>query len=146
MEISSTSGGDPEDLPILELAAPGPDRDSGVRAILDGTKTTMTGLPALHERAHEPIPAAGDRFCVVDSEGRPAAVIEMTRVVVEPISAATDAYAHAEGRGYRDAAAWRVAHEEFFRSDLVAEFLGYTPEIDDDTPVVMQWFRRVGRP
>ncbi|WP_433307393.1 ASCH domain-containing protein [Actinoplanes sp. CA-030573] len=106
----------------------------------------MTGLPALHERAGEPIPAAGDRFCVVDSDGEPAAVIEMTHVGIEPIGMVTDEYARAEGRGYRDAAAWRAAHEEFFRSDFVAEFLGAGPEIDDDTPVVTQRFRLVGRP
>jgi uncharacterized protein YhfF len=131
------------DLPVLELAAPGPERDSGVSAILSGAKTAMTGLPAFHEHAGEPLPAAGDRFRVVDSNGRPVAVIELTRVETEPISAVTDDYAHAEGRGYRDAAHWRAAHEEFFRSDFVAEFLGRVPEINDDTLVVTQRFRLV---
>lgn len=130
-------------LEVLELAAPGPDRDSGVSAILAGTKTAMTGLPALHEKAGEPLPAAGDRLCVVDSDGLPVAVIELTRVATEPISTVTDDYAHAEGRGYRDAAHWRTAHEEFFRSDFVTEYLGYRPEIDDDTIVVTQRFRLV---
>ena len=134
------------DLPVLELAAPGPQRDSGVQAILSGTKTAMTGLPALHEQAGEPLPTVGDRFCVVDSNGRPAAVIEMTRVGTEPISAVTDDYAHAEGRGYRDAAHWRRAHEEFFQGEFVAEILGGVPEINDDTLVLTQRFRLVGRP
>ena len=40
-----------DDLPILELAAPGPKREYGIEAILAGTKTVMTGLPALHECA-----------------------------------------------------------------------------------------------
>jgi hypothetical protein len=40
-----------DDLPVLELAAPGPARESGISAILAGTKTAMTGLPALHECA-----------------------------------------------------------------------------------------------
>jgi dipeptidase E len=135
-----------EGLPVLELAAPGPMRDSGVSAILDGTKTTMTGLPALHEAAGEPLPAPGDRFCVVGSDGRPAAVIEMTHVGTEPISAITDEYAHAEGRGYRDAAHWRAEHEDFFRSEFVAGILGGVPDLDDDTLVVTQRFRLVGRP
>ena len=144
--LFAPSVGNTDVLPVLELAAPGPDRESGVRAILAGTKTAMTGLPALHAHAHEPLPVAGDRFCVVDSDGRPAAVIELTRVTVQPINAVTDTYAHAEGRGYSDAAAWRIAHEDFFRSDYVAKFLGYVPEINDDTPVVTQRFRLVGRP
>ena len=71
------------------------------------------------------------------------AVIELTRVDLEPVSAVTDDYALAEGRGYRDAAHWRVAHEEFFRSDYVAQFLGAVPEFNDDTVVVTQRFRLV---
>jgi uncharacterized protein YhfF len=35
-----------------------------------------------------------------------------------------DDYARAEGRGYADAAPWRRAHEDFFRSEGVARFLG----------------------
>ena len=134
-----------DDLPVLELAAPGPERESGIKAILAGTKTAMTGLPALHECAGEPLPAVGDRFRVVDSAERPVAVIELIRVDLKPISAVTDDYAHAEGRGYRDAAHWRTAHEEFFRSDFVARFLGAVPEINDDTVVVTQRFRVVDR-
>ena len=132
-----------DDLPVLELAAPGPERESGIRAILAGTKTAMTGLPALVERAGEPLPAVGDRLSVVDSAGRPVAVIELTRVDIEPISAVTDDYAHAEGRGYRDAAQWRTAHEDFFRGEFVAQFLGHRPEINDDTAVLTQRFRLV---
>ncbi|MGK5683439.1 ASCH domain-containing protein [Actinoplanes sp. URMC 104] len=107
-------------------------------AILTGAKTAMTGLPALH--AGEPLPAAGDRFRVVDSTGRAVAVIELTDVGTSPISAVTDDYAHAEGRGYRDAADWRAGHEDFFRSDLVAGILGGVPDIDDDTLVLTQRF------
>ncbi|MEV4349134.1 Type 1 glutamine amidotransferase-like domain-containing protein [Actinoplanes sp. NPDC049596] len=134
-----------DDLPTLELAAPGPLRDAGLAAVLDGTKTAMTGLAALHEKAGEPLPTAGDRFRVLDSDGHPAAVIEMTRVALEPLGAITDAYAHAEGRGYPDAAAWRAAHEDFFRSDFVTGFLGHTPDLSDDTPVLTQRFVLVGR-
>jgi hypothetical protein len=65
---------------ILELAEPGPLRDSGVSAILAGTKTAMTGLPAIYEKEGEPLPAAGERYSVIDSDGKPAAVIELTRV------------------------------------------------------------------
>jgi hypothetical protein len=32
--------------------------------------------------------------------------------------------ARAEGRGYADAAPWHRAHEDFFRSEGVARFLG----------------------
>jgi uncharacterized protein YhfF len=132
-----------EDLPVIELAAPGPLRDSGVAAILAGRKTAMTGLPQLHEHAGDPVAEAGQRFVVLDSDGQPAAVIEVTEVRVVPISTVGDEYAHAEGRGYADAAQWRTAHEEFFRSEPVASFLGSVPEIDDDTLVITTRFRLV---
>jgi uncharacterized protein YhfF len=132
-----------DDLPVLELAFPGPERDSGVAAILAGEKTATTGLPQIYEQAGEPVPQPGQRFSVVDSAERPVAVIELTEVRVVPISEVDDAYARAEGRGYADAAQWRRAHEEFFRSDGVAAFLGTVPEIGDDTLVVTQRFRLV---
>jgi uncharacterized protein YhfF len=132
-----------DDLPVLELAFPGPERDSGIAAILAGEKTAMTGLLRIHDHSGEPVPQPGQRFSVVDSAGQPAAVIELTEVRVVPISEVDDAYARAEGRGYADAAQWRRAHEEFFRSDGVAAFLGAVPEIDDDTLVVIERFRLV---
>jgi uncharacterized protein YhfF len=132
-----------EELPVLELAFPGPLRDSGVAAILDGRKTALTGLSRIYEHAGEPVPEPGQRFCVVDSAGEPAAVIELTEVRVVPISSVDDDYARAEGRGYADAAQWREAHEDFFRSEGVAEFLGEVPEIDDDTLVVTERFRLI---
>lgn len=132
-----------DDLPVLELALPGPDRDSGIAAILAEEKTAMTGLLQIHEHAAEPVPQPGQRFSVVDSAGQPAAVIEFTDVRVVPISEVDDDYARAEGRGYADAAQWRRAHEEFFRSEGVAAFLGAVPEISDGTLVVTERFRLV---
>ncbi|MGW2491929.1 ASCH domain-containing protein [Streptomyces sp. NPDC001606] len=133
-------------LPTLELALPGPLRDSGVAAILSGQKTALTGLPALYEHAGEPLPRVGQRFCVVDSANRPAVVVELVEVRVVPMREIDDDFARAEGRGYADAAAWRAAHEEFFRSEGVRAFLGRTPEIDGNTPVVAQRFRVVEEP
>ncbi len=75
---------------------------------------------------------------MVDSDGRPAAVIELIDVGIVPISTVDDDYARAEGRGYADAAAWRAAHEESFQSTFVREYLGRTPVIDDQTLVVTQ--------
>ena len=130
-------------LPALELAFPGPERDSGVAAILAGRKTALTGLLQILEHAAEPVPEPGQRFSVLDSAGQPAAVIELTEVRVVPISVVDDEYARAEGRGYADAAEWRRAHEDFFRSEGIAEFLGATPVIDDSTLVVTERFRLV---
>lgn len=70
----------PDDLPIREFAFAGPLRDQLVAAVLDGTKTTTTGLLRDFEIEAEPLPAAGDRSVVVDSVGRPVAVIELVEV------------------------------------------------------------------
>ncbi|MFJ4584909.1 ASCH domain-containing protein [Streptomyces echinatus] len=130
-----------EDLPALELAFPGPERDRGVAAILSGQKTALTGLLEIYEHAGEVVPQMGQRFSVLDSGGRPAVTIELVDVRVVPMREIDDDFARAEGRGYADMAQWRTAHEEFFRSDGVSEFLGRTPVIDDATLVVAQRFR-----
>jgi uncharacterized protein YhfF len=132
-----------DDLPVLELAFPGPLRDSGVAAILAGEKTALTGLLQIHEHAGDPVPQPGQRFSVIDSAGQPAAVIELTEVGVVPISTVDDDYVRAEGRGYADAAEWRRAHEDFFCGEEVARFLGAAPVIDDDTLVVTERFRLI---
>ncbi|WP_392870221.1 ASCH domain-containing protein [Streptomyces sp. LN499] len=132
-----------DDLPTLELAFPGPDRDRGVAAILSGQKTALTGLLEMYEHAGEAVPQTGQRFSVLDSEGRSAVTIELVDVRVVPVKEIDDDFARAEGRGYSDVAQWRAAHEEFFQSDGVSEFLGHRPVVDDDTLVVAERFRVV---
>lgn len=133
-------------LPVLEIGAPGPQRDNGLAAILAGTKTALTGLLQAYEHGGEPLPSAGDRFSVIDSNGQPAMIIEVTSVRVLPISEVDDDYAHAEGRGYASAAEWRADHEKLFRSEMFSELLGGVPDITDDTLVVTQHFRLIRKP
>ncbi|WP_149259417.1 ASCH domain-containing protein [Actinomadura sp. K4S16] len=129
--------------PELELALPGPVRDRGVKAILSGEKTALTGLPELYERAGEAVPEAGQRFCVVDSQGDPAATIELVEVRIVPVKEIDEEYVRAEGRGYADVSEWIADHRALFQSDPVSEYLGRTPRFDDDTLVVAQHFRLV---
>lgn len=130
-----------EDLPALELAFPGPERDRGVAAILSGEKTALTGLLEICTHAGEAVPQAGQRFAVLDSDGRPAVTIELVDVRVVPVKDIDDDFARAEGRGYPDAAAWRAAHRDFFQSDAVSGYLGHTPAFNDDTLVIAERFR-----
>nr|WP_227457270.1 ASCH domain-containing protein [Micromonospora purpureochromogenes] len=132
-----------DDLPTLELAFPGPERDRGVAAILSGQKTALTGLLEIYEHAGEAVPVPGQRFSVLDSAGHSAATIEVVDVRVVPMKEIDDDFALAEGRGYTNVAQWRAAHEEFFRSPGVSEFLGHNPVIDDDTLVIAERFRLV---
>ncbi|GAB3831460.1 ASCH domain-containing protein [Dactylosporangium cerinum] len=132
------------DLPVFQFAFPGPLRDALVAAVLDGTKTTTTALAQDYELDGEPMPAAGDRAAVIDSAGRPVAVIEMTRVDVLPLGDVDVRHARDEGEGHDTVAAWRAGHEEFWHGPDYRGWLG-DPEftVDDTTPAVLQRFRLV---
>jgi uncharacterized protein YhfF len=132
------------DLPVAEFAFPGPLRDQLVAAILAGAKTTTTGLVADYEHENEPLPVPGLRQVVVDSVGRPVAVIETTAVRVVRLGDAdlNHALGEGEGEGYASVAEWRAAHERFWHSAAMRQALGdpgFT--VGDDTLVVAQEFR-----
>jgi uncharacterized protein YhfF len=131
-----------EDLPVAEFAFPGPLRDQLVAAILDGRKTTTSGLVADYEHEKEPLPHPGLRQAVIDSAGQRVAVIEITAVRVLRLADVDLAHAVGEGEGYATVAEWRAGHERFWHSAELRESLGdpgFT--VDDDTLVVAETFR-----
>ena len=136
----------PEDLPIAEFGFPGPLRDQLVAAILDGSKTTTSGLVADYEHEGEPLPRPGLRQAVVDSAGDRVAVIETTAVRVIRLGDIDLAHARGEGEGYSSVAEWRAGHERFWHSAEMRDALG-DPEftVNDDTLVVAEVFRLVER-
>jgi uncharacterized protein YhfF len=131
-----------DDLPPYELAFPGPLRDKLVAAVLSGAKTSTTGLFRGYEAEGEALPQAGERFALLDSEERRIAVVEVTDVQVLPLAGVDLRHALDEGEGYESVAQWRTAHEEFWKSEKLREFLK-DPEfvVDDDTLVVAERFR-----
>jgi uncharacterized protein YhfF len=132
------------DLPTFEFAFPGPLRDKLVTAVLDGTKTTTTGLLQDYEIDGEPLPVVGTRAAVVDSAGRRVAVIEVTEVGVSRLGDVDFAHAHAEGEGDDSVAAWRAGHEDYWHGMDYRGWLGNPAfTVDDDTRVVLQRFRLV---
>ena len=147
MSYASGVGEDSDDarLPIAEFAFPGPLRDRLVDAILRGEKVSTTSLAAEYELS-EPMPEPGQRFAVVDSDGRRVAVIEVTDVVVVPLGAVDLAHCVDEGEGHTTVEAWREAHEAFWRGDDVRAELGERDAVlDDATPVVLERFELVAR-
>jgi uncharacterized protein YhfF len=135
-----------EALPAAEFAFPGPLRDRLVAAILDGSKTSTTGLADEYEREGEPLPKPGEREAVLDSSGRRVAVIETVDVRVLRLADVSLEHALAEGEGDRTVAQWRAGHERFCHSPEVREERGdprFT--VDDDTLVVVQAFRLIAR-
>lgn len=131
-------------LGTVGFAFPGELRDQLVAAVLDGSKTSTTGVVADYEHEGEALPEVGEREVVVDSDGRPVAVIETTEVRLAPLRDVDLAHALDEGEGYDSVAAWRRGHEEFWHSPEMRAAMddpGFT--VDDDTPLVLQRFRVV---
>ncbi|MFI6262690.1 ASCH domain-containing protein [Micromonospora sp. NPDC051006] len=135
---------DLDDLPLAEFGFPGPLRDRLVTAILAGTKTSTTALMLGYDVLGEPLPRVGGRSVVVDSAGRPVAVIESTEVRVLRLAEVDLRHVLDEGEGDESVAQWRAGHEEFWHGPEVRDELG-DPDftVDDDTLVLTQRFRVV---
>ncbi|MGW3361091.1 ASCH domain-containing protein [Streptomyces bungoensis] len=133
---------DPAVLPKAKFAFPGPLRDRLVAAILDEAKTATTTLLAEYEHAGEPLPSAGRRSVVVDSDDRPVGIIEVTDVRVVPLGDVDIAHALDEGEGHTTVEGWRADHEEFWHSEEMRRALGEPGfTVHDATPVVLERFR-----
>jgi len=131
-------------LSVGEFAFPGPLRDQLVAAILDGAKTTTTGLLDDYERDGEPLPRPGDREVVVDSAGAPVALIEIVAVRVIRVADIDLRHALGEGEGYASVADWRAGHEAFWHSAEMREYVGDPAfTVNDDTLAVATEFRVV---
>jgi uncharacterized protein YhfF len=136
------------DLPeqICEFGFPGPLRDRLVDAVLRGAKTATSALMVEWEEEAEPLPQVGERQTVVDSEGRPVAVIEVFAVDVIRLGDADLRLALEEGEGFRSVAEWREDHERYWNDEVKPQLRGGSAwQLDDDTQVVAQRFRLVER-
>lgn len=133
-----------DDLPVMEFAFPGPLRDRLVAAILAGEKTTTTGLVAEYEHANDPLPVPGLRQVVVDSGGRPVAVIETTAVRVVRLADVDLGHVLGEGEGFASVAEWRAGHERFWHSAEMRRALGDPAfTVGDETLVAASQFRLI---
>jgi uncharacterized protein YhfF len=131
-------------LSVGEFAFPGPLRDQLVAAILDGAKTTTTGLLNDYERDGEPLPRPGDREVVIDSAGEPVALIQILAVRVIRVADIDLRHALGEGEGYVSVADWRAGHEAFWHSAEMREHVGDPAfTVNDDALAVATEFRLV---
>lgn len=129
-------------LPKAEFAFPGPLRDQLVAAILDGRKTSTTGLALEYELEGEPLPQVGGRSALVDSGDRPVAVLELTSLRVVPLAEVDLAHARDEGEGHQTVADWRADHERFWHSEQMRAAIGNPAfTVTDTTPVVLERFQ-----
>jgi uncharacterized protein YhfF len=135
-------------MPAWGFAFPGALRDELTALALDGTKVATAGLAVDYVVDGDFPSRPGDREVLIDSDGRPVAIVEITRVDLSTISLVSDEFARAEGEGYADAGEWRASHERFWNGyidDLRAGLRDPTFELTDSTVVVCEWFRVVER-
>ena len=104
------------DLPSFELAYPGPLRDQLVAAALSGAKTSTSSLLAEYTGEDDPLPVAGQRYVLIDSDARAVGLVEVTAVRTLPLNEVDLEFAREEGEGYESVAAWRLAHERFWKT------------------------------
>jgi uncharacterized protein YhfF len=137
-----------EELRTAEFGFPGELRDRLVAAVLTAEKTATTGLLIEWELKGEPLPRAGERLLVVDSDEVAVAVIELEDVRVVRLADVDFATAKAEGEGYSSVGQWRRAHEAFWNSyaeELRTRLADPSWRLVDDTAVVVERFRLVDR-
>lgn len=134
----------PQNLPPAEFAFPGPLRDQLVAAILDGSKTSTTGLVIDYQVEQEDLPQVGSRQLVLDSDGKGVAVIETTEVKIARVADVDLQHAIDEGEGFTTVAQWRAGHEDFWHSQEVRDALGDPNfQVTDDTEAVLERFKLV---
>ncbi|HBX81110.1 MAG: ASCH domain-containing protein [Propionibacteriaceae bacterium] len=133
------------DLPVGEYAFPGELRDRLVSAIARGAKTSTTALLADYEHFADPLPEIGFREVVIDAQGAPVVVTEITSVRVCRLDEVTLEHALAEGEGHHSVEEWRAGHLRFWSSAQYQAEVGEVP-LNDATPVVCVEFRVTERP
>jgi uncharacterized protein YhfF len=131
-------------LPKCEMAFPGTLRDQLVAAILDGSKTSTTGVLADFELSGEALPEVGQREVVVDSDDQPVAVIKLTQMRVVPLAQVDLAHAVDEDEGFATVAEWRAGHEEFWHSPEMRQAMNDPAfTVNGETMLVLQRFRLI---
>lgn len=115
---------DYSDMPIAEFGFPGPLRDQLVTAIRNGTKTSTTSTLSEYTIGSEALPEVGERQIVIDTDGKPAAIIEISAVKRVRLSDVDLQHARDEGEGFESVEEWRRGHEEFWHGDEMRAYVG----------------------
>ncbi|MET8699568.1 ASCH domain-containing protein [Kitasatospora sp. NPDC058032] len=122
----------------MELGTPGGLRAELNSLALAGRKTATTGLLAEYAEEAEDLEHPGERLVLLDDDGRPVGVIEITGVEVKPFAEVDWEHARAEGEGDASLEEWRAGHRGFWERE--------GSRVEDGTPVVCLAFRLVEAP
>lgn len=107
----------------------------------EGKKTATCASLWEHEADGSPVPKVGDYDIVLDGQGEPLCINELTEVIIRPYDEVDATFASEEGEGDQSLEYWRAAHWRFFSRTLAA--IGR--EADPKMPLVCQRFRVVFR-
>ena len=105
--------------------------------VLAGKKTATCSLLWEYEADNENIPQTGELSIILDGQGIPICIIEITEVTIHSFNEVDDDFAYAEGEDDRTLAAWRRAHWVFFTRSCQ----GIGKEISESMPLVCERFQ-----
>jgi uncharacterized protein YhfF len=106
-----------------------------------GVKTSTSCLVWEMEQIGEPLPQVGEMAVVVDGQGAPLCVIEVTEVIVKPFDAVDEQFAFEYGEGLRTLADWRADSWDYW--GRTCERIGRV--LSNSMPLGCQRFRLVYR-
>ncbi len=103
--------------PTWSFGANDEQADELLDLVLAGTKTATASAYADYEAEQAPLPALGDLSIVLDSTGRPRALLQTSAVEVRPFGEVDAEHARLEGEGDLSLDHWRRVHEAFFAAE-----------------------------
>lgn len=83
--------------------------------VLGGGKRGTASLAKIYEEEGEAIPQVGELSIILDGQGQPMCIIEVTNIDLVPFNQVGAEFAASEGEGDLSLAYWRQAHDDFFR-------------------------------
>ena len=104
--------------------------------VLAGTKTATCGALAEYEKEGIELPHPGQRSIVLNGQGEPACIIEITDVRCQRFDAVDATFAREEGEDDLSLSRWRENHAHYFRRNG-----GFSP----DMLLVCEKFRLIER-
>ena len=137
--LSTLSEEDRKNAPIYDVDqfANTPEAATKVgKLVRDGVKTTTSSLVWGLEHIGEPLPKVGDIELIVDGNGEPLCIIELTEVEIKPFNSVDEQFALEYGEGDRTLAFWLSDNWDFHSRWCIE--IGHEPS--ETMPIVFQRF------
>jgi uncharacterized protein YhfF len=107
------------------------------KLVRDGVKTTTSSLVWGLEHIGEPLPKVRDIELIVDGNGEPLCIIELTEVEIKPFNSVDEQFALEYGEGDRTLDFWLSDNWDFHSRSCIE--IGREPS--ETMPIVFQRFR-----